>query len=327
MGVRLDPGDIAARPDPPLSAHPTALVDLQAALARRDAEPIEAEVGDARLAPDGEQESLGLQGRAILQGQLDAAIPRAGAARLRVEAQIDPVIAQCVREDGRDRRLLARQELRARLHQGDARAERGVDLGQFAADRATAEHEQRRRALRGGERLIAGPGGDIRQAVDRRGGGRRAGRDHQVAVAEFARPDADHARSEDDPAPAHQGDAMFPELPRAESVVGWHDRLPPPDGASVGGVAVARFERLGDRAETLRLAQEQADLGRVQQHLARHAGDEAALAADPVSLDDRDRLAAVRELVRQVLAGTPGPEDHDVELVHLASPRIAAMAV
>jgi hypothetical protein len=55
---------------------------------------------------------------------------------------LDAARREDVGEDRADRRLFVRQQALGRLHQGDAHAERGEEVGQFAADRATAENQQ-----------------------------------------------------------------------------------------------------------------------------------------------------------------------------------------
>src|SRR5438093_2084548 len=73
--------------------------------------------------------------------------------------------------------------------------------------------------------------------------------------------------------------------------------LPPRPGCRVRGVAV----------------------GRGEQGLGRDAADVRAAAPDPAPVDDRDAGAPVARLERRRLAGGTGADDHEVELVHLAS--------
>jgi len=301
------------------------LVHLQPMLAWLDTEAFEVEIGDARVASHGQQEPFGVQDVAVIQRQRDARSRRAGANRRGPEADIDAIVAQGIGQDPGDRRLLARQEVRGRLHDGDRRAERGVDLRQFAADRATPEHDQRGGPVRRGQRLIAGPGRHPLQSLDRRHHRCRAGRDHQFGVADLALPDRDHPRPYDPAPPAQESYPLLAELPHAERVVIGYDLVPPSRREGVGRAPIPRIERPGDRTKSLGLAQQQSHLGGAQQDLARDAGDEAALAADPQFLDDRDRAATVGQLVRQVLAGTPRAEDHDVESLHQCAFRFALL--
>ena len=276
------------------------VVDLDR-LARLQPDRLQPEVVGAHAAADRDEQLVAGQRLAVLQRDRHAAVvARARPPPPRADPQLDAAPLQPLRHLHARERLLARDQAVGRLDQRHARAERGPRLRQLHADDAAAEHEQLAGDLVGRRRLAVRPRLRLGEPGDRRQQRARAGRDdHRLArlvhdrlavrAADLHPPLAGQPRL-----PAQQRHAALLQPRQLRGVVELVDHL----------VAAAQHARRVEpaRGRVVRHARHARDLveqlARAQQRLRRHARPVAALAADQLALDERDRSPALRQLAR-----------------------------
>ena len=304
VGEGRDAGDVAAGPEVVVPDHAATVVDLEGARSQVDAEQLEAEAVEVRDPPGGDEQALGADGRAVVEGGADGLSVALDPGRGRAGADDDALVREGVLELERDLLLLAGEQLRLALDDRDARAEAAGDLRALEADRAAAEHEQRRGQLAlVEEEVVAGPDRDVVEALDRRGGEARAGRDDEVAVADLLALDVDHAGRDDAAVRAEQPRSGVADAAGgAAVVVVLGDAVPQRDGGVIGLGGVVEGERRRGRAVVAGLGGAVADLGGVEHRLGGHAGEVRADAADPGGLDERGGAAAAGDVLRDPLA-------------------------
>ena len=175
-----------------------------------------------------------------------------------------------------------------------------------------AEDRQRRRQLPRNRRLAVGPELDGVQAGDGRDRrGAAVGDHHGAARDELLASDRDRAQvrqcpfasKEPGPGRLHRGGRP------AVVEVACHPQHACRDLGKVDGPFHARG---GEDARAIGLAQR---FARAKQGLGRHAAPVRALAADQLSLDDRQRQPAVLKARRDRFSGDATAETHDVKLL------------
>ncbi len=303
--------DVADRVDA-LDAGAAALVGRDEATLHGNALLLVAEPVGGRPAPDGDQQQLGLEGLAALDGHGDTVVGALDRLEAGAGGEGDLALAEGALERLGGLLVLGRHQVGQRLDDRDLGAERAPDAGELAADDTAAEDDHRPRHRLEAQRLL---GGEHAVAVDLQAGERSrvgAGREHD-RLADVRRPvDLDRARPGEPAGALDDGDAAPLDEPGEALVEPAHD-------AVLVGVDAGHVDALEGRPdpELLRLAGRVGDLGGVQQGLGRDAAHVQAGAADLVLLDQRH---AQPELGRAQGAGiAPGPcsQDHDVELVAL----------
>ena len=183
-------------------------------------------------------------------------------------------------------------------------------------------HDERRRRRLGLHRLAVRPDevgalAQLGQPVDRRQGGRRAGRDHDVPAAVVSpstttrtRPSASRPasrpapRTKSAPAPSSRSTATRSSQSSVAS-----SRMRAWTGAKSG----CEFGVAGHALDATRLGQQ---FGAAQHHLRRDAAVVRALAADQVLVDAEHRPAGRRDRLGNVLATRSQPQHDQVEVGH-----------
>src|SRR3954447_24376008 len=310
MGEEGATVDVANRVEPVAATDPQLVVDVQVAVGV-DADRLQADALDARLAPPRAQELRRAHGAAALELDRHPAVLATHRRRLRPFAQIDTRLAKALRYLLAGERLLARDDPVGGLDQRHRRAERAPRLRHLDAHGSAAEDGEAvgDRLGRGG--LARGPVLDFGQPLDRRHRRRRSRRDddrpagaHQIVANAHVPLTLDLA-----PAP-EQLDAALGEPGELAGVVAVGDHLV----AALERrprIRVGALEALRRAADTVRLGER---LGRAQQSLRRHARVVGAFAADQLALDDRHVEPAAGDPARADLAGRAGAEDDDIEL-------------
>ena len=181
--MQLGAGGIADDPEPIRHTEP-AIARECGFPARVDAIALEPEVVDREGPANREQDRMTFGGRAI--GQVNDVRPIVARAPMRgdcasLEPDVDPVLAQRVRDDRRVARVIGGHEPVARLDDGRRDAEADVRLGELAAGRAAAENQQGFGQLAGEGRLAIRPDLDRFQAAHRWDLRERTHGDHHVS--------------------------------------------------------------------------------------------------------------------------------------------------
>jgi hypothetical protein len=176
---------------------------------------------------------------------------------------------------------------RAEIEQGHRRAQPPVRLGQLAADRPGAEHDQMgwRRAVL--EDRLVGVVGHRGQAGDRRHRRPAAGRNHEAARPHPVRPGHDLGRAGEAGARAQHGHAQ--PLKASLAVMGRDRRDHAMDMVMGAGEVDRRL--MAVHAEPAGLADRLAGMAGGEQSLGRHAADIQAVAAHLASLDQHGARA------------------------------------
>ena len=286
------------------------LVGEHEAALHRDALLVVAQAGGRRPATDRDEEQLGLDDVAALDGHGDAAVGRLDALERRAGAEGDAALAEGALQHLRRGLVLGGDQPGQGLDDGDLGAEGAPHARELDADDTAAEHDHRRRHPVEAQRLL---GGDHALAVDLEAGQRAgvgAGGEHEVVPVYVASPTvtvtgAGHpalALDDGDPAGLDQpGEAL--EEPAHDAVL---------VGVDAGHVdAVER----GADPELLGLAGRVGDLGRVQQRLRRDAADVQAGAAEVALLDEPDAQSELGGAEGTGIPTRTGPEDEDVEVI------------
>ena len=112
--------------------------------------------GGRRAAADGDEQQLGLEGLAVLEGDDDAVVVLGDALEAHAERELDAALAERALELLADRLVLVGDEVRERLDDGDLGAPRLPDAGELDADDAAAEHGDLLRHEVELERLLGG---------------------------------------------------------------------------------------------------------------------------------------------------------------------------
>src|SRR6185437_14824529 len=296
------------------------LVDLHVAAVHDHAGLLEAEVRGHRAAADRDQQQLGLEGLPVLGRDAHAGLCVFDPGEPVAELELDAAAAERALQQLRVVLVLQRHQVRQRLDDGDLGAEGLPDRGEFAADDAAAEHDDRARDAIELERVVAA---DDPVAVDIQAGqrlGYRTGCQHDVAagvglaVHSHLIGRAQHALA------GHEGDlAGLHNALQALVQLADHAVLVAVDPGHVDAVELALH------AERRALAGQVGDFGRVQQRLG---GDAAAVQAGAAHLGLLDQGHVHAQVGGAEGAGVPaGPaaEDHYVEHIpgvsHLSSPR------
>ena len=207
--------------------------------------------------------------------------------------------------------LLDRDQAVGQLDDGDVDAVPREDLRELAADRSSAEHDQRRGQVGHGHRVAVGPVRRPLQAVDRRRGRPGAGVEHHALAGDVRRAaDADASGPVQHAAAAVEtGTAVLETLDR--------DRVVPVVGGlvahSAGDLGPVGLDRRG-AAEVGDLARVGDHVGRRDHHLRGHAAVVRALAADQAVLDADDVQAGAGQLDGDVLTSGAEAQDDDVDL-------------
>ena len=187
------------------------------------------------------------------------------------------------------------------------------ELRELDADGSSSEHDQARRDLARPDRLAVRPVLDLVDALERRQGGPRSGRDDELVVLELSLADGDDSGPGDARVAAHELGALVldpPGVPRVVTAVG--DLVAPPPDAFDVDLPGDRFRRAGGEPGG------REHLGRSQQRLRRQARVVRALAARELALDDRDLDVGVEspERADEVLAARAGAEHDDSSVGH-----------
>src|SRR6202035_596934 len=156
---------------------PAALVHLDATRAGLDPHRLKAQALDPRAAPGGDEQLA--RAHLLAVGQCHSASIALAAHRFGAspEAQIDSVLPQGLRDQLRDRRLLAWDQPLLCVDEGDVTAEAREELAELDAHGPASQHDHAVGQLghRGG--LAGGPVAGLRQPLERRDRGVTAGRD------------------------------------------------------------------------------------------------------------------------------------------------------
>ena len=229
---------------------------------------------------------------------------------------LDPTLTEGVGDLFSGEGLLPGEEAGERLDEDDPAAKGRPGLGQLDADDAAAEDQQAVGDLLDRGRLPVGPRLGLSEAGNRGHRGGASGRDHNRPaglVGRFADGDPTRAglRRLEPAEAADQGDPEVFDPRELDGVVEVVDDVV---------AALERDRRVETPADRLGRAGDAEDLaeelGRPEEGLRGHAGVEGALAADELSLDDRDRQAGLRQAAGADLAGRAGTEHDDVEIAH-----------
>ncbi len=109
-----------------------------------------------RTAADGDEQQLGLELLAVLEGDLHAVLRRLDAGEPAAELEADLATAERALEQLGRRLVLQRDEVGQGLDDRDVDAEGLPRAGELAADDAAAEHDRRARYAVEGQRVVAG---------------------------------------------------------------------------------------------------------------------------------------------------------------------------
>ena len=191
-------------------------------------------------------------------------------------------------------------------------------LGQLAADRAAADHDQRARQLGDLHGVAVGPVRRPREPVDRRRRRPGAGVEHHAAPGRVRDRLAAVGRLDLDPAGAGQpGDAVERRSRPASSRRRRRRCRPSRSVASLARCAAATGAQLGSIDASPASAARPAGLGQgvggPDHHLGRDAAVVRALAADQVLVDGHDLEAGLRGSRGERLAAGAEPDDDEVE--------------
>src|SRR5262249_3394595 len=139
-----DAGDISGGPQALVAAYATPIVDLEKALgARLDSKAFQAEPVEPGHLPDGHDELLGRELRAVFEGETRGVGAELYPGGKGAQPNVDALLAEHFGEHLGHLGLLAWDQARRPLDERDARAEAGQDLRDLAAHGPTAEHERR----------------------------------------------------------------------------------------------------------------------------------------------------------------------------------------
>ena len=116
-----------------------ALVGEDEAAVHGDADLLVAEVRGRRAATDGDEQQVGLDRLAVLEGDDDAGLGLGDALEAHAELEVDAALAERALELLADRLVLVGDEVRQRLDDGDLGAPRAPDARELDADDAAAE--------------------------------------------------------------------------------------------------------------------------------------------------------------------------------------------
>ena len=123
----------------------------------------------------------------------------------------------------------AREQVLVVLDERHLGADPPEELRELDADRSSAEHDEARRDLARPDRLAIRPVLDVLDAVERRQGRPRSGRDDELVVLELSLADGDDSGPRDARVPAHELRTLIldpPGVPRVVTPVG--DLVAPP---------------------------------------------------------------------------------------------------
>ena len=182
VGVELRAGRVADDPQPVRDTQPPVARE-RPALAGVDPVVLEAEVVEGERPADRQQDRVTLCRRSVVEvddvGAVGAGTrPRAG--RAHAEPQVHPISAEELSNHLGVPGVLGRHQAVAGLDDGRRHLEAGEDLGQLAARRPAAQHEQAGRQLAGERRLAVRPDPDAIEAGQRRHPRLRPDRDENV---------------------------------------------------------------------------------------------------------------------------------------------------
>src|SRR5690606_29361979 len=123
------------------------LVDDHEAAVDRDTGLLETEARRGRAASDGDEQVVGAEGLAVLEGHGDLRVVLLGLLEAGAEVVGDALAAERAFEPLAERDVLVRYEVRQRLDDRHLGAERVPHAGELDADDATAEHDDLLRHL------------------------------------------------------------------------------------------------------------------------------------------------------------------------------------
>ena len=300
--------DVADRPEQLTRSHP--LVGLDHLEVVGQAHGVEADEVEVGVPPGGDQQLLRPH-RLAVHAQREAVVVVGHGVDRGAGEHGDALVGERLGEHLGGLGLLDRDQAVGHLDDGDVDAVPREDLRELAADRSSAEHDQRRGQVGHGHRVAVGPVRRPLQAVDRRRGRAGAGVEHHALAGDVRRAaDADASGPVQHAAAAMEtGAAVLEALDR--------DRVVPVVGGLVahpaGDLGPVGLDRRGP-TEVGDLARGGDHVGRRDHHLRGHAAVVRALAADEAVLDADDVQAGAGQLDGDVL--TPGPEaqDDDVDL-------------
>ncbi len=305
----LEAGDDVADGVDAVDVGAAALVGEHEAALHRDALLLVAEAVGGGAATDRDQQQLGLDDVAALDGHGDAGVGVLDALERRAGAEVDLALAEGPLEGLGGRLVLDRDEPGERLDDGDLGAEAGPHAGELAADDAAAEHDHRRGHAVEAQGVL---GGEHPLAVDLEAGqglGVGAGGEHDVAARVGRVADGDGARSGEPALALDHGDAARLDQP-GEALE------EPGDDPVLVGVDAGHVDAVegGVDAELRGLAGRVGDLGGVQQRLGRDAADVEAGAAEIALLDQSHRQPELRRPECAGVSARARPEDEYVEV-------------
>ncbi len=289
------------------------VVDPHEAAVPRDAELLEPEPVHAGLDAGGHQRPLRAQLLAADERDGDSVALRADALDARVGAHGDSLLRERALEDAAHLLVLAGKQMGQELDDGDIRPVGAEQVRELDADRAAADHHQRRGRLAQRQRFAAR---DHALAVrlhagqgTRPGAGRDddvRGLDHPLAGRHHQRGGAAEAR--------RPRDHLHPVLPEqhADAVRERRHHL----AAAVDRATEVEVEVLVGDADRRAVADRAHDPGGVEQRLARDASPVQAEAAQRVALDQRGSEAELRRADGGDVAAGARPDDRDVVLRH-----------
>ena len=159
-----------------------------------DRQPERVETVQVRPPAGGDEEAVE---REPLAGAEYRGVPRLDGLYLRAHPDLHAVLPERSLDERRRVCVDEGQKAFRRLDERHLRADPGEELGQLAADRPAAEHEQRRRAPRSSRSPRCSSSSRPRRARDRRDRRRRAGRDHEPVVGKLGLADLDEPGPDD----------------------------------------------------------------------------------------------------------------------------------
>ena len=329
IGARVEPGDVLGHEDALLEAAvgqleagddvadgvdaldvgAAALVGEHEAAVHLDALLGVAEAVGRGAAPDGDEEDLGLDHVAALDGDGDAGVGGLDALERGAGEEADLALAEGTLERLGGGLVLGGDEPREGLDDGDVGAEGLPHARELAADHAAAQHDGGRRDAVEAERVL---GGDDLLAVDLEAGQRLAvgaGGQHDGLAGVGRAVDGDLAGTGQRAGALDDGDAA--RLDEAGEAL-----EQPVDDLVLVGVDAGHVDAVegGGDAELRGLAGRVGDLRGVQEGLGRDAAHVEAGAAEVALLDQPDAQAQLGRSQGTGVTARSSPEDEDVEL-------------
>jgi hypothetical protein len=280
------------------------------------ADALETEPAGHGCPAHGDEQQLGRDRVAVLEGDRHPVVRLLGAAEPLAQPEVDLPAPERPLEPLADRLVLERQQVRQRLDDGDLCAEGAPQARELDADDAAAENDHRRGDALEPQCLIARDDApaELEPGQRARSGARR---EHHVGALIDVVADGDGGGGDEAPLTLDHRDAAIADEPLQPLVLLRHD-----------AVAVGR-EPLGvdaleadEDAVLLGGARRVRHLGAVQQRLGRNAAAVQAGAADLVLLDQGDARAELCGAQRCCVTPAATAENDEVEgvICHSADP-------